>query len=130
MGSLSRLTKTLDKIQRRYGQHKRFPLYLTEFGYQTRPADPLGVPLRAQATYINQSEYIASRNKNVRALSQFLLVDDAPDPGYSVKTMPGVREAIEQKEWSDANAQIESAAKVIDAYVAEVEKGTRATPAK
>jgi N-acetylated-alpha-linked acidic dipeptidase len=42
--------------------------------------------------------------------------------GYGVKTVPGVREAIEQKQWSDANAQIESVAKVIEGYVAEVEK--------
>jgi N-acetylated-alpha-linked acidic dipeptidase len=45
--------------------------------------------------------------------------------GYGVKTVPGVREAIEQKQWSDANAQIESVAKVIEGYVAEVEKATR-----
>jgi len=41
--------------------------------------------------------------------------------GYGVKTVPGVREAIEQKEWSDANAQIESAAKVIERYASEVD---------
>jgi N-acetylated-alpha-linked acidic dipeptidase len=45
--------------------------------------------------------------------------------GYGVKTVPGVREAIEQKQWSDANAQIESVSKVIEGYVAEVEKATR-----
>ena len=32
------------------------------------------------------------------------------------------REAIEQKQWGDANAQIESVAKVIEGYVAEVDK--------
>jgi len=46
--------------------------------------------------------------------------------GYGVKTVPGVREAIEQKQWSDANAQIESAAKVIEGYVAEVDRATEA----
>jgi N-acetylated-alpha-linked acidic dipeptidase len=46
--------------------------------------------------------------------------------GYGVKTVPGVREAIEQKEWSDANAQIESAARVIERYVAEVDRATEA----
>jgi N-acetylated-alpha-linked acidic dipeptidase len=49
--------------------------------------------------------------------------------GYGVKTVPGVREAIEQKEWSDANAQIESAAKVIEGYVAEVDRATEAARA-
>jgi N-acetylated-alpha-linked acidic dipeptidase len=46
--------------------------------------------------------------------------------GYGVKTVPGVREAIEQKEWRDANAQIESAAKVIEGYAAEVDRATEA----
>jgi len=46
--------------------------------------------------------------------------------GYGVKTVPGVREAIEQNQWSDANAQIEIAAKVIEAYVAEVNRAAQA----
>ncbi|HEX9459299.1 MAG TPA: transferrin receptor-like dimerization domain-containing protein [Thermoanaerobaculia bacterium] len=45
--------------------------------------------------------------------------------GYGVKTVPGVREAIEQKQWSDANAQIESVSKVIEGYASEVEKAIR-----
>ena len=43
--------------------------------------------------------------------------------GYGVKTLPGVREAIEQKQWSEANAQIEIVAKVIEGYAAEVDEG-------
>ena len=35
------------------------PLYLTEFGYQTNPPDPLGVSSAHQAAYLNESEYIA-----------------------------------------------------------------------
>jgi N-acetylated-alpha-linked acidic dipeptidase len=45
--------------------------------------------------------------------------------GYGVKTIPGVREAIEQKQWVDANAQIESVARVIEGYAAEVEKAAK-----
>ena len=36
--------------------------------------------------------------------------------GYGVKTMPGAREAIEQDEWGDVNAQI---ARIADALMAE-----------
>ncbi|MGI8623295.1 MAG: hypothetical protein ACR2NB_07365 [Solirubrobacteraceae bacterium] len=74
MAVLSRLTHTLDTVQRRYGSHRRFPIYLTEFGYQT-PPDPAGVPLSYQAAFINEAEYIAYHNPRVRTLSQFLLVD-------------------------------------------------------
>src|SRR3954453_10827259 len=58
MAVLSRLTRALDTIQRRYSSRKRFPLYLTEYGYQT-PPDPLGVPLLTQSAYLNQSEFMA-----------------------------------------------------------------------
>jgi N-acetylated-alpha-linked acidic dipeptidase len=34
--------------------------------------------------------------------------------GYAAKTLPGVREAIEQKHWDEANSEIERAAKVLD----------------
>jgi N-acetylated-alpha-linked acidic dipeptidase len=34
--------------------------------------------------------------------------------GYDAKTIPGVREAIEQKQWQEANAEIERVAKVLD----------------
>jgi N-acetylated-alpha-linked acidic dipeptidase len=36
--------------------------------------------------------------------------------GYGVKTLPGVREAIEQKKWSDANEQITILAGVLNRY--------------
>ncbi len=42
--------------------------------------------------------------------------------GYGVKTVPGVREAIEQKQWSEANQQIEVVAGVINNYAAEVDR--------
>jgi N-acetylated-alpha-linked acidic dipeptidase len=44
--------------------------------------------------------------------------------GYGVKTIPGVREAIEQKQWSEASEQIAIVAKVLDRYAAEVERAT------
>ncbi len=42
--------------------------------------------------------------------------------GYGVKTVPGVREAIEQRQWSDVAPQVETVARVIDAYAAEVDR--------
>ena len=42
----------------------------------------------------------------------------------------GVREAIEQKEWSVANRQIELAAEVINKYVGETEKNLEAVRGK
>jgi len=42
--------------------------------------------------------------------------------GYGVKTLPGIREAIEQKNWPEATQQIGVVAKVIEGYAAELEK--------
>jgi N-acetylated-alpha-linked acidic dipeptidase len=42
--------------------------------------------------------------------------------GYGVKTVPGVREAIEQKQWTEANRQIEIVSKVIENYAAQVDR--------
>jgi N-acetylated-alpha-linked acidic dipeptidase len=45
--------------------------------------------------------------------------------GYGVKTLPAVREAIEQRHFDEAEAQIPIVAKAIEAYAAEVERATR-----
>ncbi|MEO8034032.1 MAG: transferrin receptor-like dimerization domain-containing protein, partial [Acidobacteriota bacterium] len=45
--------------------------------------------------------------------------------GYGVKTLPGVREAIEQRNYTEANQQIEVVAKVIEGYAAEVDRAAK-----
>jgi N-acetylated-alpha-linked acidic dipeptidase len=42
--------------------------------------------------------------------------------GYGVKTLPGIREAIEQRDWREANEQIVIAANVIERYAEMLEK--------
>jgi len=42
--------------------------------------------------------------------------------GYGVKTLPAVREAIEQKKWSEANDQIVILARVLDNYTAALDR--------
>lgn len=42
--------------------------------------------------------------------------------GYGVKTLPGVREAIEQRKWSDANAQVVILAGVLNRYAEVLER--------
>ena len=83
VSTLSRLTRTLDRAFRRNGRRRRLPIWLTEYGYQTNPPDPvIGVSWRRQAAWINDGEAIAYRNRRVRATTQFLLVDDRPDTRY------------------------------------------------
>ena len=44
--------------------------------------------------------------------------------GYGVKTLPGVREAIEERHWKEADEQIEIAARGLERFSAEIEKAT------
>ena len=45
--------------------------------------------------------------------------------GYGVKTIPGVREAIEQKEWKEADAQIARVAAALEREVALLKQATK-----
>jgi N-acetylated-alpha-linked acidic dipeptidase len=44
--------------------------------------------------------------------------------GYGVKTVPGVREAIEQKQWAEVASQMDVVARTLDAYASEVDRAT------
>lgn len=86
-GNLGSLSRLLRRIRARYRQPARpVPLWLTEFGYQTHPPDPLGVSFARQAVYLDQAEYIAWRNRNVQTLTQFLLYDDGPPYGLTFQS--------------------------------------------
>jgi len=44
--------------------------------------------------------------------------------GYDVKTVPGVREALEARRWNEANQYATITAKVLDGYRAQLDKLT------
>jgi N-acetylated-alpha-linked acidic dipeptidase len=46
--------------------------------------------------------------------------------GYGVKTLPGVREAIEQRRWTEAAAQVEVVASTLDGVALAVDRATAA----
>ncbi|MFZ1699828.1 MAG: M28 family metallopeptidase [Pyrinomonadaceae bacterium] len=45
--------------------------------------------------------------------------------GYGVKTLPGVREALEQRDWKEAREQIEIVSKVIEGFAAEIDRAAQ-----
>lgn len=84
LADLPKLERTLRAIKRRYGQgHGSVPIYLTEYGYQTRPPDPYQWTWQKQAKFLNEAEYMTSRWRYVRTLCQFLLVDDKPNAAFA-----------------------------------------------
>lgn len=50
--------------------------------------------------------------------------------GYGVKTLPGIREAIEQRNWKEAQEQIEVVAAALERYVKEIERATELIASK
>ena len=45
--------------------------------------------------------------------------------GYGVKTIPGVREAIEQRNWKEASEQITIVSKTIEGFAAEIDRAAK-----
>jgi hypothetical protein len=78
IGALSRLVAALDKAARAGVVDKHLPIYLTEFGIQSKPDPIAGVSLKRQAEYLAISERMAYANPRVVAFSQYLLRDDKP----------------------------------------------------
>ncbi|MDQ6777734.1 MAG: hypothetical protein M3071_16335 [Actinomycetota bacterium] len=83
LADLHSLEPTLDRLVAVYGSSRQFPVYDTEFGFQTNP--PPGTcgcvflsPTSA-AYYLNWAEYIEWRDRRVRSDAQYLLYD-APGP--------------------------------------------------
>jgi hypothetical protein len=85
IGVLSRLSSALDKAEGAHAIPAHTPIYLTEFGIQSKP-NILGVSLTKQAEYDAIAEKIAWSNSRVAAFSQYLLRDDplGGAPGSSV----------------------------------------------
>ena len=83
IGNLERLTRTLDRAAFLWGsQREPMGIWITEYGYQTSPPDPVsGVAPARQGPLTSWGEYMAYRNPRVASIAQFLYVDDKPIPG-------------------------------------------------
>jgi hypothetical protein len=81
IGSLRRLTRALDRAGRARAIRRRMPVFLTEFGIQSRPDPVYGVSQTRQAEYRAIGERIAWGVGRVRAISQYLMRDDLPRRG-------------------------------------------------
>lgn len=89
IGSLSRLTRALDRAARARAIRRRMPIYLTEFGVQSTPDRIAGVSLAKQTEYRAIAERLAYGNPRVKAFSQYLLTDDPPIEGVSARRRYG-----------------------------------------
>ena len=101
--SVGRLKQVLDQAGRAGRIPRRLPIFYTEHGFQTRPPEPVGMSLRRQAIFLNQSDWIAYQDPRIRSVAQYKLVDDpdlagfqtglrflsgAAKPGYAAYRLP------------------------------------------
>jgi hypothetical protein len=81
ISQLPRLTKALDELAKKRAlstpTNKGLNLYLTEFGYLS--VGRRGVPQKVRATWLRAAYDIARRNKRVKQILQFQLVDPPTD---------------------------------------------------
>ena len=104
LAAISRLEATLDRLQRIYGSTTKFPIWSTEFGYQTTPPDPQAgtVTPEKAAYYLNWAEYLTWLDPRIKSYDQYLLQDPVtgvfatgletaagkPKPGLDAYRMP------------------------------------------
>ena len=70
----------VNQVTELYG---RKPLWITEYGYQTRPPDPFfGVSWAKQALYLRQAYEIALAHPRIDVFTWFLLDDSASPDGW------------------------------------------------
>jgi N-acetylated-alpha-linked acidic dipeptidase len=74
-----------------------------------------------------RTERVMTRNEGLPRRSWFKHQIYAPGfyTGYGVKTLPAVREAIEQRNWREASEQIVIVARIIEQVAAEIDRATQ-----
>ena len=80
---LARLASPLQRELKKWFNRKSAPIWVTEYGHQTRPEDTFGVPYSTQAAYIQQSMAIAKRFPFVGMFIWFVYQDDQGQPWES-----------------------------------------------
>ena len=96
-----------------------------------RALEKSGKPMSADAAraldeVLYRTERALTRDEGLPRRPWFKHLVYAPGfyTGYGVKTLPGIREAIEERKWDEAAAQTEAAARALDRYAGEIEKAT------
>jgi hypothetical protein len=79
LGALAKFESSIDSWFKR----KATPIWLTEYGYQTKPPESRGVSLAAQSANIRTALLYAARDPRVQMFIWFTYRDDAGNPWKS-----------------------------------------------
>ena len=75
LDKIDRLSLWLDRGAKQKRLPKNLPIWLTEYGFQTKPGQPKGVTLAQQAAYLKQSLAIVRSYPNVQMFIWFIFRD-------------------------------------------------------
>jgi len=95
--------------------------------YGSADSQPTGERLDELNQILYRSERFLTLDAGLKGRPWFRHEIYAPGfyTGYGVKTLPGIRESIEQEQWIDADEQVGVVAKVLEAYSSQIEKATQ-----
>ena len=117
LGSLPNFQATAKRLFKR----KNLPIWVTEYGHETRPQDFFGVPYSKQAAYLRQAISVARTYPFVSMFIWFVYQDDPGQPWDSgLYTQTGARKGSSAR-------RFETAARPLDARntVLSLRRGTR-----
>ena len=88
LAQIGKLTSTLDRLKRLKALRsaRRMGVFVDEYGYQTRPPDPIaGISPSKQDAYLQRAAYVAWQTGRVRLFTQYLWRDEprAKDGAFS-----------------------------------------------
>lgn len=97
IGVLSRLRRALSRAAKAHALTGDIPIFLTEFGVQSKPNNLVGVSPAKQAEFDAIAERIAWEDPQVAAFSQYLLEDDSltAPPGVGAHGYVGFQTGLE-----------------------------------
>ena len=79
LGNLERFGESLDT----WFEREDTPIWITEYGHETEPGDPLGIPAEQQADYAEEALALAAESSRVRVFVWFILRDRSETPWQS-----------------------------------------------
>ena len=68
--------RTFEKKLDQWFHRKNIPIWITEYGFETKPAEPKGVTISQQAAYMRQAIRIATQDPRAGVFIWFILRDD------------------------------------------------------
>jgi hypothetical protein len=98
--------------------HRSVPVWITEYGHETKPGEPHGVTTSRQAAYAKQALTVARRDRNVQMFVWFTFRDSPGNPWQSGLELPSGAH-------KSAYSAFSSLARLIDGTTTTVRGGTK-----